>query len=643
MTRFSPDEMFGPVGALAAAQDGFEYRSGQLEMARAVQETFDSGGLLLAEAGTGTGKTLAYLVPAVQSGRRVVISTATRTLQEQIARKDVPFLADRLGLDFSALTMKGRENYLCLHRFDEFSRHRRLDLGKESAVFDLVTRWAGETETGDRAEVAGLPDRARFWSRINARADTCLGRRCPVYDDCHLVKMRRQAEQTQILIVNHALLFADLAVRVGDFGQVIPDHDCVVFDEAHRMEAIATQYFGRRLSSWRIRELADDAAREGGPALPGKEMVRAATDVGGRGQELFSRLLQAGEGRFPMDRMGEVAAPAVRELRAALSRLAARLGAPVEDDVETIERRAALRRRCDEADEDLEAIFDGTDARFVRWFETRGKGVFINASPIDVSQPLREHLFSRLRAAVLTSATLSVAGSFEFVRDRLGLDDAEEIQVASPFDYEEQGVLFLPGDLPEPSEPPFIAAASLIVRQLLAISEGRAFLLFTSFANLHAMQERLAEDTDYSLLVQGEAPRDFLLRRFTRTPRAVLLGTASFWEGVDVPGADLSLVVIDRLPFAVPSDPLLAARLQDLKSRGGDPFVEYQVPDAVLALKQGAGRLIRTRRDVGILCVLDPRLTRRRYGVAFLKSLPAFSRSRHIDGVAEFFQGRRPA
>ena len=643
MPRFTPDEVFGPGGALAAAHPGFEYRPGQLEMAQAVDAAFDAGGFVLAEAGTGTGKTLAYLVPAVQSGRRVVISTATRTLQEQIARKDVPFLQERLGLDFSAMTMKGRENYLCNYRFEEFQARPHFEFVDEAGAFSTLQRWAGETETGDRAEVAGLPDRARFWRKISARADTCLGRRCPVYDDCHLVKMRRRAEQTQILIVNHFLLFADLAVRAGDFGQVIPDYDCLVIDEAHKIEAIATQYFGRRLSSWGVRELADDAARRAGAGPDSKGVALAAAELATQAGRLFAPFKEAGDGRFPLAAAPGASADAARALHGAVGRLAARLAGIQEEDVEWAEQIAALRRRCEEVSDDLVEILEGDDPDLVRWYEVKGNGVFLHASPIDVSGPLRDHLFSRLRTAVLTSATLSVAGTFEFVRRRVGIDDAEEVQVGSPFDYAEQGVLFLPRGLPEPSRASFIAEASLVVRQLLAVSEGRAFLLFTSFTHLNAMREKLVAETDYPLLVQGEAPREYLLQRFTRTPRAVLLGTASFWEGVDVPGADLSLVIIDRLPFAVPSDPLLVARLEDIRRQGGDPFLEYQLPDAVLALKQGAGRLIRTRRDVGILCNLDPRLTRRRYGAAFLASLPPLSRAVHLDDAASFFRGNRSA
>ena len=642
MARFTPEQVFGPGGALAAAHPNFEFRPGQLDMARAVERAFAEGGVLLAEAGTGTGKTLAYLVPAVQAGRRVVISTATRNLQEQVARKEVPFLRERLGLDFSAMTMKGRENYLCLYRFDQFKAQPRLDLVDDVEHFGAVERWAGQTQTGDRAEVAGLPDRARFWRQINARADTCLGQRCPVYEDCHLVQMRRQAERTQILIVNHFLLFADLAVRAGDFGRVIPDYDCLILDEAHRIESIATRYFGRRLSSWRVRELADDAARQAGAGPEHKPVAVAAAEVGERGADLFTLYGKAGEGRFLLAG-GEDVAGATRALHASLERLGRQLAGINENDPEKAEQIGALRRRCEEAGDDLAEIVEGEDPDLVRWCEVRRSGIVLNASPIDVSAPLREHLFSGLRTAILTSATLSVAGSFDFVRRRLGVDKAEEVLVGSPFDYEEQGVLFLPGRLPDPNERSFIRAASAVVRQLLEISEGRAFLLFTSFAHLEGMRELLGAETDYPLLVQGDAPKEFLLERFTRTPRAVLLGTASFWEGVDVPGADLSLVIIDRLPFAVPTDPLLAACLDDIRRHGGDPFHQYQVPDAVLALKQGAGRLIRTRRDVGILCILDPRLTSRRYGAAFLASLPAFSRASHLDAVAGFFQGRQPA
>jgi ATP-dependent DNA helicase DinG len=644
LNSFSADEVFRRRGALAATHPGFEFRPGQLEMACAVERAFTDGGALLAEAGTGTGKTLAYLVPAVQCGRRAVVSTATRNLQEQIARKEVPFLRDRLGLSFSAMTMKGRENYLCLHRYDEFRREPRFQFVDEIEPFGAVRSWAETTATGDRAEVPGLPDGVRFWREINARSDTCLGRRCPVHDDCHLVRMRRQAEETQLLIVNHHLLFADLSVRSGDFGQVIPDYDCLILDEAHKVEGIATQYFGRRISSWQLKELAEDAARQAAAAGISRRVLSAVEAVRKSAEELFGLLRPAGEGRFQLESGGSRtgASAAASGLQGELSRLQLMLGelATGEDD-EHDEKIIALRRRCADAADDLQETVRGEDPAMVRWFEVRGAGTVLHASPIDVSGPLRDLLFRPMRTTVVTSATLSVAGSFRFIRSRLGLDEAEEIGVASPFDYEEQGVIFLPRRLPEPKDPRFIPEAGLLVRRLLTITRGRAFLLFTSFAHLQAMRALLEEDVDYPLLVQGDQPREYLLERFQKTAGSVLLGTASFWEGVDVPGEALSLVVIDRLPFAVPDDPLLAARLNDIRRRGGEPFMDYQVPEAVLALKQGAGRLIRTRKDRGILCVLDPRLTSRRYGSAFARSLPPFRPLDDLDDVRSFFHARR--
>jgi ATP-dependent DNA helicase DinG len=605
-----------------------------------VEGAFADTGALLAEAGTGTGKTLAYLVPAVQCGRRVVVSTATRNLQEQIARKDVPFLQERLGLAFSAMTMKGRENYLCLHRLDEFRAAPRFAFVEEIEPFGHVERWAGTTATGDRAEVPGLPDGVRFWREINARSDTCLGRRCPVYDDCHLVRMRRRAEETQVLIVNHHLLFADLAVKTGDFGQVIPDYDCLVLDEAHKVEDIATQYFGRRFSSWQLKDLAEDALRQAAATRVTRRVLSAVEAVQRRGGELFGLLRSAGEGRFRLESSGRQmdAAVATAELRGEIRRLQIMLGELAGAGEEEDEKIAGLRRRCEDAADDLQETVRGDDPAFVRWFEIRGSGVILHASPIDVSEPLKRFLFEPTRTAVVTSATLTVARSFRFVRTRLGLEEAGEIRVESPFDYQEQAVIFLPQGLPEPKEPGFIPEACHVVRRLLEITAGRSFLLFTSFAHLQAMRDLLEEESDYRLLVQGDQPREYLLERFQRTPNAVLLGTASFWEGVDVPGEALSLVIIDRLPFAVPDDPLLSARLDAIRQRGGEPFMEYQVPEAVLALKQGAGRLIRTRKDRGILCVLDPRLTTRRYGAAFARSLPPFRPLEDLEDVRRFFK-----
>lgn len=638
---FTPDEAFGEGGALAAAHPGFEFRAGQLHMARAVDQVFGEGGKLLAEAGTGTGKTLAYLIPAVQSGRRVVISTATRNLQEQIARKEVPFLRERMGLKFTALTMKGRDNYLCLHRLEEFTRQARFDFVEEIEQFGIVKRWAPVTETGDRAEVPGLSDEARFWREINARSDTCVGRRCPVYDDCHLVKMRRRAEESQLLIVNHALLFADLAVRAGDFGQVIPDYDSLVIDEAHRVEEMATQYFGRRLSSWQIRDVAEDARRKASNLAGESGVLSAAAALGQLSMELFDPLRERGEGRhsLPAGETRKEAEEAAERLKKELRRMDSALAGLIVADEAEMEGIGAVRRRCGDMQDDLDEILRSGDAETVQWIDVKRSGVILHASPIDVAGPLREQLFDPLRTVVLTSATLSVDGSLEFLHQRLGLQDAEDVLVGSPFQYEQQGRLFLPDDLPEPSSREFIPQAARVVRQLLEITEGRAFLLFTSFAHLRSMARLLKDETGYRLMVQGEAPREQLLDRFMKSPRAVLLGADSFWQGVDVPGEALSLVIIDRLPFAVPDDPLLAARLDRIRQEGGNPFMEYQVPKAVLSLKQGAGRLIRTRQDRGILCILDPRLTRKRYGRAFARSLPPFPPETDLDAVRFFFRG----
>jgi len=391
VTKLSADEVFGRDGALAIAHPAFEFRAGQLEMARSVEQVFAEGGELLVEAGTGTGKTLAYLVPAVQSGRRVVISTATRNLQEQIIRNEVPFLQERMGLKFSAMTMKGRDNYLCLQRYEEFRARSRFDFVDELEHFEPVKEWAGRTDTGDRAEVSGLPDNVRFWRRINARSDTCLGRRCPVYDDCHLVRMRRRAEETQVLIVNHYLLFADLAVRSGDFGRVIPDYDGLVLDEAHRAEEIATRYFGRRFSSRQLKDLTDDAVRrsEGTPDAVAR-VASAASAAAARGRELFSLLGTGGDRRARLVDSGclEEVAAAAGHVRGELARLATMLGDIDQgESEETAETVAALRRRCGEARADLDDIVAGTEPELVRWFESQGRAVTLHASPIDVSGP----------------------------------------------------------------------------------------------------------------------------------------------------------------------------------------------------------------------------------------------------------------
>ena len=634
----SPGSVFAPGGGLYAAHPGYEHRPGQEEMASAVARVLDSGGQLMVEAGTGTGKTFAYLIPAIASGRRVIVSTGTRNLQDQIARKDLPFLAERLGLKVSACLMKGRDNYLCKYRFAQFESQPLLEVRDERRFLPALSRWSRETDTGDRAEVADLPDDLRLWRDVNARADTCTGSKCPEYEGCWLTRVKRRAQQSQIVVVNHHLFFADLAVRTA-YGAVLPDYDTVIFDEAHLLEEIATMYFGLTVSANQIEELARDiekgAAKAGGAAKGGG----GAAQLREAAKEFFLPIkerLKDGTGRQrfePAERGGP-------DLEAEWSVLSQALDEAAKPSGRAGDGHEAIEQRAGELKESLDTVLRRDVRGYVYGMEGRGRGnVILSASPIEVSQLLRESLFERLHACILTSATLSVAGSFDFFRDRLGIPDAETLLVESPFDHARQAVLYLPKRMPEPREPGFFARALEEIGHLLEITEGRAFLLFTSHAALGKAARALEGDDRWPLFIQGDGSKVTLVERFKATPRAVLLGTSSFWHGVDVPGEALSLVVIDKLPFDVPSDPLVAARIEKIRDNDGNPFAEYQTPMAVLDLKQGLGRLLRSRGDRGILAVLDPRLTTKGYGKTFLASLPPYPIVRDLDAARAFFQG----
>ncbi|MCP3978472.1 MAG: ATP-dependent DNA helicase [bacterium] len=633
------ESWFGPRGALAQAHPSYEPRAGQQKMAAAVGRALTDGHTAMIEAGTGTGKTLAYLVPALLSGRKVIVSTGTRNLQDQIYNQDLPFLRERLNLRVSATVIKGRENYLCRYRLAEFEREPLLEDLAERKWLPVISEWSHDTETGDRAEIAELPDQLRVWRDVNARADTCTGRRCPEYESCWLTKVKREAQQSQIVVVNHHLFFADLALRTA-YGAVLPDYDTVLFDEAHLIEDVATRYFGVQISSRQIDELARDAeaaaAERGGPARGGG----GSTALREANYELFLPLRDRlrhvnGRVRFdPASRAGPDLEAQWAVLSEALDEVERQAGG---DDAEG-DTSESLAQRTDGLRTGLQHVLARDDVAFVYGMERRGRDtIILGAAPIDVSSLLREQLFDRLDACVLTSATLAVDGEFDFFIDRLGLDGAETAVVESSFDYPNQAALFLPRDMPEPSDPMFIERAVERIVELLEITDGRAFLLFTSYSNMQQVHGELVDRDRWPLLLQGEGSKIALVETFKRTPRAVLCGTTSFWHGVDVPGDALSLVVVDKLPFAVPSDPLIAARIDRIRAEKGNPFMEYQTPMAVLELKQGLGRLLRGRADRGLLAVLDPRVTTRRYGKTFIRSLPGYRVLRDVEPCAEFF------
>ena len=639
-------------------------------MAAAVFRSLQENRSLLVEAGTGIGKTLAYLVPALLSGRRVVVSTGTRTLQDQIVHHDLPLLQELLPTPFEAVALKGVSNYLCRRRLAELQALDRPPDTLGADTLEELVAWSRDTLTGDRAEVVELAENAPIWRLLTQTPETRLGPRCPFYDHCFVTRARQRAENADLVLVNHHLFFADLALRAAYPGaRVLPDYDAVIFDEAHQLEDVLTEHFGVRVSTAGVTQLCHDARHAligraelfARAALFDHEMsVRVIAGVERSAARFFAALGQYIGARRADERervalSAELFAESAREDAwlqldgalhelAALSRDIARERAPDErtEHGERAEAALAVARRASLVRADLLALARRSDDSFAYWGEARGPGVTLRGAPIDVGQYLRKYLLGDTPAAIFTSATLTCGQTFAYVRERLGLDAemADELAIDSPFDYARQAFLYIPRDLPDPRAPAWLAAACARMAELAELTDGRGFLLFTSHRALHAAAKRLARATDFHLLVQGHKPKQQLLRAFQSTPRSLLLGTSSFWQGVDVPGRALSLVVMDKLPFSPPDDPLLAARMRQYEQAERDPFTELQVPRAALALEQGFGRLIRRRDDRGIVAVLDHRLLSRRYGQAFLATLPqALRRTSSLEQVRRFWQG----
>ncbi|AKT41392.1 ATP-dependent DNA helicase [Chondromyces crocatus] len=688
--------LLGPGGPLASALERYEEREGQLAMASAVERALAGDRVLLCEAGTGTGKTLAYLVPAILSGRKVVVSTATKALEDQIYTKDLPLIAQNLGLNPQAALVKGLGNYLCLRRYNELRNSPEAGRSEVRRALPLIEAWAKETETGDVAELVSLAEGDPIWREVSSSSDTRLGSSCEYNEACFVTSMRREAEEARLLIVNHHLFFADLAVKMaaakrGFAGaRALPAYDAVIFDEAHQLEEIATSFFGVRLSRARVEAMLRDADRAflaagltdrvfgGGQGASLTQALRASSEL------LFGELAQTavvadvrGEGRIPLPHdvwTGSLLA-AYHRLDDGLEALANYAA-----DVTADEAVRLVSQRATQMREDAAKIVDPV-ANQVTWAEARGRSaagrdaalsradIAVGASPVDLGWIFRDQVFERIGSVVLTSATLTTggfgssevsagsggpasggttsggttSGRFKFLRARMGLDDrvtvpVEELEVPSPFDYARSSLLYTPRDLPEVSDGAFIARAVERTCALVAMSGGGAFVLCTSNRSLsafaHALRERLPEPP----LVQGEAPKGALLRRFRAARDAVLVATMSFWEGVDVPGEALRLVVIEKLPFAVPSDPVVAARCAALEAQGRAPFLEYSVPQAAITLKQGFGRLIRTRTDQGVVAILDRRVRTRGYGRVLLDSLPPAPRTERLEDVRAFWE-----
>lgn len=660
-TRALPSlhEFFSPGGILARSPLPFEYRPGQLEMAKAVERALAERRHLIVEAGTGTGKTLAYLLPALRTGQRVIVSTGTKALQDQLFFRDVPFLEALLG-ELRVCYMKGRANYLCRRKLFALRDQPILSGLDEIDEYRQIAEWEQITETGDRAELSALPESSALWHKLDARSDACLGSTCPDYRRCFITEMRRRALESDLIIVNHHLFFADTAVRLAagnapDAG-VLPESAAVIFDEAHELEEVASQYFGRSLSNLRFEDLARDTE----VLLRGKS---SATQIPALTQQLrerarlfFAALPMPADGRHPFTNREEFLESSGDLFLAVRSTLTL-----IESDLERLadlDVAPGLKARASNLRSDLVFMLESKATNTVFWLDRRAGSAsnsaqgsaprnparggahttFLQATPIDVSELLRELVFDQIPTVVLTSATLTVQGSFDHIRRRLGLTETRELIVPSHFRYREQALLYLPPSMPDPREPEFIAAAATTIERVLRITRGRAFCLFTSYNQMRTLYERLLPVLDFPLLLHGSAPRKALLEEFRSTPNSVLFGTSSFWQGVDVQGEALSCVIIDRLPFAVPSDPVVQARMKAIEESGGKPFFDYQVPEAVLTLKQGFGRLIRSLEDRGVLVLLDPRITRQRYGQIFLQSLPPYRVTKTITDVEAFFK-----
>lgn len=633
-------EVFGPGGLLERCMiGGYEHRAAQLQMAEAVQDAFENRHHAVVEAGTGTGKTLAYLLPAICSGRRVVISTATKSLQEQLYQKDIPFLQKHFARDLRVAVMKGRSNFLCVSKLNQMQDQALLKGVDELDAFRQIKAWAKLTETGDRAELTFLPDDSELWSRLDARRDTCTGQKCPSFNPCFITGMHQRAKDADLIIVNHHLFFADLALKQDDFGSILPEYSAVVFDEAHEMEDVASDYFGRQISNYRFEELARDTdVMLRSTRLASAALLRKTQKIREKSRAFFEQF-PARDGRYSFSRKERsVFVEQNREsydaLAGALKSLETELAAMAQKPEELLR----IARRSFEIRQELSFLFESNERNYVYWYERRNKGVFVAATPIDVSQILRAHLFEAFDTVVMTSATLTVGNRFEYIRQRLGLDHAKENALPPEFDYGKQALLYLPKNMPDVRNPAFAEAATDHIVELLELTQGRAFCLFTSYSQMNDLYQRVRERVDFPLLLQGTAPRSALLERFKNTEGAVLFATASFWQGVDVPGQQLSCVIVDRLPFAVPSDPIVAARVAALTEEGRNAFAEFQVPQAVLALKQGFGRLIRTKTDHGVLALLDTRIQRMPYGKIFLESLPKYRLTQDLDAVKRFLQ-----
>ncbi len=624
-------DFFSPNGLLSEKLEDYEPRPSQERMAKIVTQALEGSHHAIVEAGTGTGKTLAYLAPALMHGQRLMVSTGTKALQDQIFYKDIPLLERILDREIRAAYLKGRNNYLCklkLHTSSEDGLFTPVELDK----FGEIKAWAQKTETGDRAELDGISDDDELWARLDARRDRCLGSRCEEFESCFLTRMRQKAMESDIVVVNHHLFFADLAIRESEMAQILPDYTAVIFDEAHELEDIATGYFGFHVSNYRLQELVFDARSL---AQQVEVQIEGPLNALGRASDhFFGRFMLLRDGRHPLPELDEIdpLIDALSDVRRCFKK-----------QLDVSGEWENLSRRSGEISSELEVFKNGNPDNYVSWLDRRGRGVFLEACPIDVAPLLRESLFEKIPTCVLTSATLTVGGSTAYLQSRLGLRDVQGETLSTEFDFQKQAALYIPTDLPDYRSSEYLGRASDEIESVLAVSGGRAFVLFTSYQQMQACYKILAPRLPYPTLLQGKTSRSRLLEQFRSKENAVLFATSSFWQGIDVKGDALSCVIVDKLPFQVPSDPLVQARIRQVEADGGNAFSDYQVPAAILRLKQGFGRLIRSRTDRGILAILDSRLRTKGYGKLFLASLPDYLIVDRVEELEKFLSGGESA
>jgi len=628
----SIEDILGEKGALAGSFEDFEFRPVQVEMASLIGKAITNRCQAVIEAGTGTGKTMAYLVPLILGGKKTVISTATKTLQEQIFFKDIPLLCRTTGLKVEALLMKGRKNYLCLHRYHQHFSFPPVAGTAEHRIKQRLEKWLKETEFGDRAELQWLADEDPLWDYVSSSSDQCLGSDCLYREDCFLNVLRKRAARADLIIVNHHLFFADIMVKKVGFGEIIPRFQVAVFDEAHKIEEIATTYFGASLSTGQVADIVKDVERE-----LERSDHHDRKDVQKRLNVIRSRMEQIQNHFYQSEEKAMLKGDIMMKIHEGPS-------ADIRNELDYIRQRfsQALSARADGLGQALETIFSYNDPERLNWYEKRTRGMTFHSSPLNISRDMSELLYDRVKTIVFTSATLSTNGRFDYIRSRLGIPETALEGIYPPhFDFKKQALLYVPRDLPVPGAVDFAFEAAREIMNILRITFGRALVLFTSYLNLDIVHRLIKGNMPYAVYRQGEAPRSILLKKFRQETHSVLLATGSFWQGVDVPGESLTCLIVDKLPFDSPGNPLVAARIESIRSRGGNPFMEYQLPSAIISLKQGLGRLIRKSSDRGILAVLDVRILTSSYGQFFFQSLPELTVSRDLEDMRSFLHDHR--